>query len=711
MIRTNIKLLKPFSKDIAKCKSFEDYANIFWKAKTSKDRDDLKGPAGENFFDELCMKYPDITGFTTTEFRPSTPDEDYYEAVDTIGKTLKEIDGKQQDAIRQDKAYNPFNPNEKLIWDKISRVLKKVKDNSINGDHVLICTFLREKQLTKEVQSYFEWRVCRNHFENALKGNNEFFRNFAKRIDQECKKLDSQCNNIIENAKESQNNFSLMTYQKQAIKHSLANDISFIKLPPGSGKTEIQKQLAKAWIDNKVLLVYIAPTLDLLDQNIYKVSVYLKSLGIEFYTNMICSRKTFTMNYGETAFLDDDEIICGTNIQKYHYDSLTSDRNNVIGVTVASYGNLVKFCKDNDIKITRIVDEALEFVPGKEIIKEATDAKDELTRWNNFADMTIVNKSACFDAFEKTSKSDYGPGTNNKEVFGSKFEKDFLYMINQGTIVDLQLRVIKVNATDNRDIHNEMWSDTDKINFNAFCKALDNLINDDDVSNKKMIGFLHNAPICDSFKLSVAKYLQGKIDFVETIIAETKNRPALITKYKKAKDAVMLNYGCLGKGLDDSTTSSVFIGRNMASVYGMHGIHRGTRSHADEYGLPPEFHILKAFGIAYVPVIEDDQGSIIEYNDLYEMLNQLYSVGWKDNVKLVNPPSPKNDTDDDTNKPEDKDGLIDWKTDPELMDKMTIIKENIVDITSTIAYNKLVDKMHKIDKDDNYFESLLDLTN
>jgi hypothetical protein len=676
MIRTNIKLLQPFSKEIAKSKSFSDFSKIFWKAKNSNISNDIKGAVGENFFDELCMKYPNITGFTTTEFRPATPDEDYYEAVDTIGKTLKEIQGKQQDAIRQDKAYNPFDPKAKLGWDDISRVLKKAKKGEINPDYIFICTFLNENQLSNEVQDYFKWRVCRNNFENTLKNNNEFFRNFAKRIDTESKELDTQHNKILLDAKKALKKYKPMSFQKDAVKHSQNYKIVFIQLPPGSGKTNIQREIASIYFEDSDMVVYVAPTLDLLDQNFYTVALHLKATGLDFETVMICSRRTFTTNQGLNAFLNDNEIVYGNVHKQDVIDTLLSNKKKLVGITYQSYSSLVKFAEQYELRFDRIADEALEIVPGKELYKEGKDADEEKSRWHSFSDMSIVNRSASFDAFEKLSKSDNGPGTNNVDVFGIKYSKTFPEMISKfGTIVNLQLRVITVNKDKNNKHYKEWWSDEDKLNFNALCKAVDNLCNDSTFANKKIIAFLHNAQICDHFKQPLADYLQGKIKYVESIIAGTKERPELLKAYKDAKDAVLLNYGVLGKGIDDDSTPATFIGRNMVSVYGMHGIHRGCRSHRDEYGLAPELHILKPFGIAYVIVVDDDKNSVMDCEDLKAMLKMLYSIGWHDNVKLVKPAKPKIPNDDPTNTPNDNVTLIDISADKRIMDQMIITKE------------------------------------
>ena len=676
MIRTNIKLLQSYSKDIAQCKSFEDFAKIFWPANNTDIDNDIRGSVGENFFDELCMKYPSITGFTSTEFRPATPDEDYYEAVDTIGKTLKEIEGKQQDAIRQDKAYNPFNPKAKLGWDDISRVLKKAKKGEIDPDYIFICTFLNENQLSNEVRDYFEWRVCRNNFENALKGNNEFFRNFAKRIDKESKTLDVQHNKIVTAAKKALKKYKPMSFQKEAVAHSQKYKVVFIQLPPGSGKTNIQREIALIYFEDSDMVVYVAPTLDLLDQNFYKVALHLKAIGLDFETVMICSRRTFTTNQGPNSFLNDDEIVYGNVHQQDVIDSLLSNNKKLVGVTYASYESLVRFSRQYEIKFDRIADEALEIVPGKELYKEGKDADEEKTRWHSFADMNVVNRSASFDAFEKLSKADNGPGTNNIDVFGKKYSKSFSEMINDfGTIVNLQLRVITVTTKQNTKYHQDWWSDEDKLNFNALCKAIDDLCNDSTFANKKMIAFLHNAQICNHFKNPLADYVQGKIDYVESIISGTKNRPELLQAYKDAKDAILLNYGVLGKGIDDDSTPATFIGRNMVSVYGMHGIHRGCRSHRNEYGSLPEKHILKPFGIAYVIAVEDDKNSEMDCEDLKAMLKMLYSIGWEDNVKLVKPAKPKKDKDDPTNTPGPSTTLMDVSADKRIMDQMIIIKE------------------------------------
>ena len=277
-------------------------------------------------------------------------------------------------------------------------------------------------------------------------------------------------------------------------------------------------------------------------------------------------------------------------------------------------------------------------------------------------------------------------------------------MINEGVIVDLQLRVIYYNAKD--------FNNDDEINLHLLCRALDDMINDKDISSKKMIGFCHNAQICDEYLPSLKDYVNNRIEYVNSVIAETKDRPVILQKYKDSLTGILLNFGCLGKGIDDSTTSTAFIGRNMASVYGLHGIHRPCRSHEKEWGLPPEKHIIKPYGIAYLGVAVDDNNSIVEYDDLKSLLTDLYSIGWKDNVRVVKSPKPRNpkDEDDDTNKPDD-DIIIDPKDindiDDELVKKMGIIKENIIDRNDKIAYNNIIEDCGKLTMDDNYFVNVL----
>lgn len=707
MIRTNIQLLAPYANDIAKCKSFQDYLNIFFSKGIL---DIVKGSAGENFFDELCVKHSNITGFTATDFRPATPDEDYYEGVDTVGKRLIETNGVQEDAMRQDKFRNPYNPKEMIVADQVWRATTKIITGEIKPGMVLLCTNLYDRQIDNKTKKIIPWRVTRDNFEQALNGNAEFFRNYAKRIIDETAELQNQHSSIIENAVKALASYKAMVFQKQAVKHALKNTNSFIQLPPGSGKTNIQRDIIAKWFDECPLQVYLAPTLDLLDQNFYKVALHCKAVGIDFDVAMVCSRKTFTTNQGEKAFLDDNEIVYGNVANTEVIATITNNRKTLVGCTYASYESLVRMCKEHNIKFDRIADEVLEIVPGKELYKEGKDADEEKSRWHTFADMSVINRSANFDAFEKLAKSDTGPGTNNKSVFGNKFTKSFADMIGLGTIVPLQLRIIKVKANENSKHHKEWWNDEDKLNFNALCKALDDLLSDKTFSNKKMIAFMHNAQICNEFKQPVADYLQNKIDYVESIIAGTNNRPELLQSYKDAKHAVLLNYGVLGKGIDDDSTPAVFIGRNMASVYGMHGIHRGCRSFGSEYGLAPEMHTQKPFGIAYVIVVEDDDNSVTEYDDLRAMLEMLYGIGWQDNVKVVRTAKPRKPKDKPNDPPLPDPELEDWTADHNILNAMTIIKDNIVDIQEKVSYNKLVDEVKNIDKDENFIDNLLKLT-
>lgn len=706
MIRTNIQLLAPYANDIAKCTSLADYCKIFW---TNSITDNIiKGAVGENLGDEICKVFPNITGFTATNFRPATPDEDFYDGADTIGLTLKEINGIQETAIRQDKAFNPWHPKTMITWDDVSRSQKLVMKGIVKPGMVCLFTILRDSQITNEVKEVFTWRVTADNYEQALKGNAEFFRNYAKRIIDETAELQNQHSSIIDNAVKALASYKAMVFQKQAVKHALKNTNSFIQLPPGSGKTNIQRDIIAKWFDECSLQVYLAPTLDLLDQNFYKVALHCKAVGIDFDVAMVCSRKTFTTNQGVKAFLDDNEIVYGNVTNREVIDTITNNRKTLVGCTYASYESLVRLCKEHNIKFDRIADEVLEIVPGKELYKEGKDADEEKSRWHTFADMSVINRSANFDAFEKLAKSDTGPGTNNKSVFGNKFTKSFADMIGLGTIVPLQLRIIKVKTNENSKHHKEWWNDEDKLNFNALCKALDDLLSDKTFANKKMIAFMHNAQICDEFKQPVADYLQGKIDYVESIIAGTSNRPELLQAYKDAKNAVLLNYGVLGKGIDDDSTPAVFIGRNMASVYGMHGIHRGCRSFSSEYGLALEMHIQKPFGIAYVIVVEDDDNSVTEYDDLRAMLEMLYGIGWQDNVKVVRTAKPRKPKDKPNDPPLPDPELEDWTADSSILNAMTIIKDNILDNQEDLAYNNIVEQLKSIDMDDNFFTKVLE---
>jgi len=166
MIRTNIQLLAPHANNISKCKSLSDYCKIFW-ANNNADNI-IKGAVGENLGDEICKVFPNITGFTATDFRPATPDEDYYDGVDTIGLTLKEINGVQENAIRQDKAFNPWHPKTKITWDDVSRSQKLVMKGIVKPGMVCLFTILRDYQITNEVKEVFTWRVTADNYEQSL---------------------------------------------------------------------------------------------------------------------------------------------------------------------------------------------------------------------------------------------------------------------------------------------------------------------------------------------------------------------------------------------------------------------------------------------------------------------------------------------------------------------------------------------------------------
>ena len=163
-----------------------------------------------------------------------------------------------------------------------------------------------------------------------------------------------------------------------------------------------------------------------------------------------------------------------------------------------------------------------------------------------------------------------------------------------------------------------------------------------------------------------------------------------------------MNFGTMGKGIDDSSTPAVFVGRNMVSVYGMHGIHRGTRSHSNEYGLPPEKHVVKPYGVAYLVLKSSDTDSETDYQDVKKTLEMLYDEyqGWQDvEVKLVSKPEPNSSTKevdvDDVNQPgtDDITGTIDasdlFEYDERFEDEVKII---LVDLDIK-KYEECVDKM------------------
>ena len=229
------------------------------------------------------------------------------------------------------------------------------------------------------------------------------------------------------------------------------------------------------------------------------------------------------------------------------------------------------------------------------------------------------------------------------------------------------------------------------------------MIDDESVPEAKLIAFMHNADICPKFRDPLIRYFQKEIQVIEPLIAQTEDRPSLWKKYKAAKTAILLNYLIATKGIDDSTTYGVMLGRGMVSLRGGHALQRGTTSHPDEYGLPQNLHIKKPFGVCYIPVVVGLPDSEDRLRDLKEMLRLLYSTGWKENIKIVDVPKPKKkDRDEEVKKPNyNQNNTFNkiFKVEEEIKKAIVIEKE---------LYGKLQtnDRIKNITKPDDYFKSL-----
>ncbi len=69
IIRPNIQMLASYADQIEKCKSFNDLVKIFYSANPTINNV-IKGAFGENFADQICITFPNITGFSA-DFRPA----------------------------------------------------------------------------------------------------------------------------------------------------------------------------------------------------------------------------------------------------------------------------------------------------------------------------------------------------------------------------------------------------------------------------------------------------------------------------------------------------------------------------------------------------------------------------------------------------------------------------------------------------------------
>ena len=648
-IRMNIETLLPWADEIEKCRSFEDLFKMFYGTNSTRD---LQTAIGENFADEYCIQYAPQAGFT--DFRPATGKEDWEEGTDAVGLTHRHVEHGDAPAraLRQDKAYDPFNPKAVLDLKDLAGLMTPMARGDVDGRNIMIFTTLPHHRLSLNVQRAFSWIVSRDHYESELKDNARFFIDFASRIRAESLELESRRRSNLDGGE-----YTMMKHQNAAIRHAAKHKRSFICLPPGSGKTEVQARIAKKWLKEHPVTVYIAPTLALLDQNFYKVAKHCH--GSYKKVILACSAKDFSVYDVEQGFLKKNQIVFGSISSEEVQHELVMPGRKLVGTTYKSYPRLVEFFKKNNLQFDRIADEALEVVPsrGTGHADNAKDIKEQENLWNVFADNDPVRKSACFDAFEKTAEgsefaSDIRVGTDHPEVFGAKFKKTFSDMIKAGTIVPTRIRAVMINATDIEkmdDYKQPGWTREDKINFTALCHVIDHVIHDKTILNKKIVAFMHRARVCPRFVEPLRNYLKGKMmEYVDAIVADTDNRNRILERYKEADHAIITNFGVLGRGFDNSDTTACYIGRSMVSTYGMHGIHRPCRSHPDEFALPAMEHVKKPCGYVYVAVVEDDLASKEQLLDLEGMLGKLYDVTgkWHDDVEVVTVVH-RNEKDDD----------------------------------------------------------------
>ena len=632
-IRLSIEMLLPWSKQIAGCRSFDELFGMFFGNNSNHD---LQSAVGENFADEYCIQYAPHVGFD--DFRPATGKEDWEEGTDAVGFTHRFVEkGQPAAALRQDKTYNPFNPKLRLELKDLAGLLVPLAQGKVKGGNAMVFTTLPMHRISLGVRKAFSWIVARDHYESELNGNARFFADFAARIVAESKVLDGRRReNLAKGA------HALMRHQRAALAHVSKRRRSFVCLPPGSGKTEIQARVAERWLKDHPVTVYVAPTLALLDQNFYKVARHCRKSYRRVV--MACSAKDFSVYDAETGILKRSEIVFGSVSGDEVRQALAAPGRKLVGTTYKSYPRLVEFFKEHSMMFDRIADEALEVVPSRASghAESAKDIREREDLWKAFADNSIVNRSACFDAFEKVRRGTdevrgMEVGTNNADVFGERFRKSFDDMIGAGTIVPARIRAVIIDDLDleKMDGYSQPgWTRDDKINFTALCYVVDHVIQDKGIHNKKIVAFMHRARVCPHFVAPLRRYLKGKvIEYADAIVADTDDRNRILNRYREAAHALIANFGILGRGLDDCTTNAVFVGRNMASVYGMHGIHRPCRSHPDEFAKPPAEHFRKPCGYVYVAVVEGDLATREQRSDLEAILKSLES--WQDDFEVV----------------------------------------------------------------------------
>ena len=703
-IRPNIRKLKKYCTAIRACNTFSDFFNLMFAEQNSKE---LKGAFGENFFDQFCIEYEKQSGFA--ELRPATEAEDTENGCDAVG-TLYSTRAK---AYRQDKAFSRGFLKVKHIGSFAS--FKSLKENK---DAVfVICTTLRRDQISPIILKTFSpeengYIIARDNFETTIDEDTRFFERFADRVEESCLTLDS-----LKQEKLKKEFIKLKDYQKRAVRHAVDRDKSFICLPPGSGKTVIQSEIAANWLrENKNLLVYVAPTLTLLDQNASKIIKYCYDAGVDFTPVFACSIKdTSVTDLEHDGFLEKEDII-KASASSEEVENAIKDCEVlpiIIFTTYASYSNIVKTCKKVSKGFYRIADEVLEVVPTKDIKGYEETAKDKHehnSRWEVFADNSVIKQSVCFDAFQAkrntTNEGGTAPGTDNIDVFGEKFFISFGSMKDLGTIIPLKIRAISLTGNavaSTKEYHQEGWTKDDIFNFTALCYTIDHVIQDKTINNKKIVAFLHSAGICPKYLEPITRYVREKLEYVGALISdESKNeecRSDTLDNYRNAKHALVMNYGILGKGIDDDATTVAFCARRMDHPYGMHGIHRPCRTLKEEFNVKNKS--IKPCGYVYVVVDEDELGSTEQYKDLCSVYDKLYEQTgeWATDIEVVKLVDSKNKVDACIEKPTQEFKTTPIELIPELYDLIKVKQRDrvIKDSRSISGKSILLQKM--LDRD------------
>ena len=674
-VRPNIETLRPVADRIAKCRSFEELFGLFRTGMKS----DL-GAIGENFADQVCIEFPHMVGFAN--FRPATGKEDWEEGTDAVGETHRYVKGRgtrPARAIRQDKAFDPFNPAARLDLRHLAGLQVPLAQGKVEGRHVMVFTTLSLSQVALGVKAAYPWIVARDHYEPELKGNARFFEAFAERILAESGSMEARRAAALKTPAHP-----LMKHQESALRHAARHRRSFICLPPGSGKTEIQGRLAARWLKTHHTLVYVAPTLALLDQNFYKVARHSHRRWKRAV--MACSAKEFSVS-GEAGFLRHSDLVFGPADGEEVAAALSAPGHRIVGTTYRSYPRLAAACRERNLMFDRIADEALEAIPSRTMDhpQELADLQEQERLWEAFADNSVVNRSACFDAFQKArgDGAGAGVGTDNPAVFGKLASRSFGDMVKAGTIVPPRIRAVRVDARGiekMRGYRQRGWTKDDMINFTALVMVVEHVIADPEIANKKIVAFMHTARVCPKMVEPLRQRLRDScLERIDAVIGDTAERNSILDAYRAAEHALMLNFGVLGKGIDDASTTVAFVGRGMASVYGMHGIHRPCRSHPDEFGKPPGRHRIKPCGYVYVVVVDGDVGSGEQYRDLRDVLGEVHRAGiaWRDEIRIVKAVGRRKARADAPGKPEAEAKPVLLKEIPGLRRRIRIVEETL----------------------------------